>query len=198
MPTTHELLQSTLDFANVAHKGQFRKRPTNGIYIPFVVHPIHVMKTLWDWHMANVVISQAALLHDVIEDTETTEADIAQAFGVDVAKVVVELTFSPTNECMTKHDYMCSFAGKSAEALVIKLADRLCNLHDFRLTTPEHVVDYAREARPLFSAIEDRLGELRSKFGNDSVMKMCDHGREVLTSVFGRTVPLDMIGGKGA
>lgn len=72
-----------IDFAQKAHTGQYRK----GTRIPYIIHPLEVMKTLFPYTNDEAILV-AGILHDTLEDTTTTEEDILQNFGADVLALV--------------------------------------------------------------------------------------------------------------
>ncbi len=72
-----------IDFAVRAHNGQFRK----GTNIPYIVHPIGVMQKLLQY-TNNTDVVCAGILHDTLEDTQTTEQDIKNQFGNHILELV--------------------------------------------------------------------------------------------------------------
>lgn len=122
-------------FAAVKHKSQKRKDPEQ---TPYINHPIGVARILTyegDVEDANVV--KAALLHDTVEDTDTTLEEIEQQFGPDVMRIVKEVTDDKSLESKERkrlqivHAPLCS-----NEAKLVKLADKLYNLRDLERATP--------------------------------------------------------------
>lgn len=87
-------LDEAIAFAAIAHAGQVRKYTGE----PYVLHPIHVMRLLWDGGIKDTDILIAALLHDVVEDTGVNLSTIERRFGKFVAKLVDELTDKFTKE----------------------------------------------------------------------------------------------------
>ena len=107
-----------LEFATLAHKGQYR---WDGI-TKYIEHPKAVVKLLKSWKMYNQTVINAGYLHDVLEDTDVTKAEIRHVFGVECANLVSELT-RPSDA-----DYVEHCKGMSKLASLIKQADILCNL----------------------------------------------------------------------
>lgn len=108
-------------FARGRHGGQRRR----GSATPFWVHPVRVALSLAEWGEDNPLILQAALLHDVVEDTPTSVDEVAAGFGDDVASVVSQLT-APEGPEARAH-----YLGLGEAALPVrrlKLADRTDNL----------------------------------------------------------------------
>jgi GTP pyrophosphokinase len=131
-------LKEVLRFATEKHKGQ--KRDDGQDYI---VHPIRVAKLVdkykGQYSSNREILLAAALLHDTLEDTDTSYKELRDKFGEYVASLVLELTTAK---------YACKFIGKAqylAEkmqimtnyALTIKLADRLDNLCDLDNTSQD-------------------------------------------------------------
>lgn len=76
-------IQKAIVFATQKHEGQKRK----GTDIPYIVHPMEVMQILTDMHCEEAVII-AGILHDTLEDTDTTPEEIREAFGENVLAIV--------------------------------------------------------------------------------------------------------------
>ncbi len=80
----------TIIFAAGKHQGQVRKDENHS---PYITHPIAVAQAIAEiGQVADLLVLKAAILHDTIEDTQTTEEEIRQAFGQDVLEVVLEVT----------------------------------------------------------------------------------------------------------
>ena len=113
-------------FANVAHKGQLRKYTGED----YIVHPMAVLKMV-EKHGGSEVQQAAALLHDVVEDTTYTLADINANFGHEVATMVKWLTDtskpSDGNRAIRKEIDRKRLAEAPAEAQFVKLADMIDN-----------------------------------------------------------------------
>jgi (p)ppGpp synthase/HD superfamily hydrolase len=122
-----------LRFAIEAHRGQTRKDRRT----PYIVHPVAVMRVLsGELDVAEPDILCAALLHDVLEDTRCTAAQIRGRFGRRVARWVAELTIvpdlhGPTVPDSLKTQVLARAVGEiSWPAVLVKLADRVDNLRD--------------------------------------------------------------------
>lgn len=138
-----DLLEHARTFATIAHEGQMRKDGKNA----YIVHPERVVKILQQAGVTDKEVLAAAYLHDVLEDTK---ADISE-FPERVRKLVHELTKPPTLK--DKNAYIAGFAGKSPEAVLIKLADRYDNLLDGSTSMkPEWVKNYVAGADTLLLA----------------------------------------------
>lgn len=159
-----EILHDAIKIVNDWHFGVNRKNPINNVYLPFITHPIEVMKLVWTWGVDEDTCL-AALCHDVIEDTKITEVDIKNCFGEKVCSIVKELTKLPEDD---KIEYMNRFYTSSVEALVIKIADRNRNLLDFMRSDPKYASKYFGKALPLFDAMHKRSSDISKRFGYDT------------------------------
>ncbi|XP_054243704.1 guanosine-3',5'-bis(diphosphate) 3'-pyrophosphohydrolase MESH1 [Indicator indicator] len=129
-------LLEAVDFAARKHKGQRRKDPEG---TPYINHPIGVARILaHEAGVTDIVVLQAALLHDTVEDTDTTLAEIEEQFGQEVSGVVAEVTDDKTLPKMERKRLQIEHApGSSPRAKLVKLADKLHNLRDLNRCTPE-------------------------------------------------------------
>jgi (p)ppGpp synthase/HD superfamily hydrolase len=125
-----DMILDALRFATEKHDGQFRR----GTNLPYITHPVAVsyvvIQTKQSKHLLE--LATAAILHDVLEDTETSFTDLAVRFTPLVASLVHELTSDDREIARVgKREYMkAKMKGMSSYALVIKLADRLHNVSD--------------------------------------------------------------------
>lgn len=128
------MLRAT-SFAALKHREQRRK---NASQAPYVEHPIRVAEILATIGKVDaVVVLQAALLHDTIEDTETSFEEIEQQFGPKVAKIVSEVTDHKSLSKIERKQKQIEHASHiSSEAKLVKLADKIANLEDL-LTKPQ-------------------------------------------------------------
>ncbi|XP_067829376.1 guanosine-3',5'-bis(diphosphate) 3'-pyrophosphohydrolase MESH1 isoform X1 [Heptranchias perlo] len=123
------------DFAAKKHKNQRRNDPEG---TPYINHPLGVSRILsHEAAITDVVVLQAALLHDTVEDTDTTFAEIEEKFGEKVRSIVAEVTDDKSllkeerKQRQIEHAPHCS-----REAKLVKLADKLYNLRDLKRCTP--------------------------------------------------------------
>lgn len=151
-----ERFDEAKDFAEKAHRGQMRKWCGQ----PYVVHPIRVMQMAQVLY-ENKIISEdaviAAVLHDVIEDTKTTEQDIKKLFGDKVANYVRLMTNPSKGMTLPREDRKRidreHLASCPFEVQVIKIIDRIDNLLDMRDGPASFVRLYTKESVALFDAI---------------------------------------------
>ena len=155
-------LQQVMKLVVQAHAGQFRK----GIFsqVPYVQHLFDVHKRVvyyLNGHESHfythpVVIQSAALMHDLVEDTDVTLEDIRSLFGDLPASIVGELTRPESAEKTRKDKYkfLEGYKEKSIEAIYIKIADRYSNVMDYLADPNKQVYAsfYALQAYPVYQA----------------------------------------------
>ncbi|MBK9033106.1 MAG: bifunctional (p)ppGpp synthetase/guanosine-3',5'-bis(diphosphate) 3'-pyrophosphohydrolase [Myxococcales bacterium] len=129
-----ELLQA-IAFAAARHRDQRRKDAEAS---PYINHPIAVATALWhEGGVRDQLPLLAAILHDTIEDTATTAAELTAAFGAEVAAVVVEVTDDKSLPKARRKELQIEHAPHlSRAARLVKLADKLCNLRDIIASPP--------------------------------------------------------------
>lgn len=133
--TDYQRLLGALSFA--AHKHRFQRRK-DADATPYINHPIEVARTLVEvGGETDIDLLVAAVLHDCIEDTETTPGEIESLFGVEVLAIVLEVTDDkrlPKEE--RKRLQVEQASRKSERARKLKLADKICNVHDIQHHPP--------------------------------------------------------------
>lgn len=142
-----------------AHEGQYRKTGE-----PYIYHPISVARILAEMHMDSKSIA-AAILHDVIEDTEATKENIAELFGDDVSELVdgvsklTHIQFKNKKEQQAENIQKVLLAmTRDIRVIMIKLADRLHNMRTLGVMRPEKKRRIARETLEIYVPIANRLG----------------------------------------
>lgn len=155
-------IEKAYSFAVSKHEGQVRKSG-----IPYIHHLIEVAHIVSGLHAGPSTII-AALLHDVVEDTDTEVSDIKKMFGSDVAKIVDSLTKIQRLKLSKKgddssfvyEDHRKIFLGmaKDIRVIIIKLADRLHNLRTLDYLKPERQVAISKETMAVYAPIAGRLG----------------------------------------
>lgn len=130
------LLLEAANFAAGKHRNQRRKDQEE---TPYINHPIGVARILThEGGITDIAVLQAALLHDTVEDTDTTIDELESIFGPTVARIVEEVTDDkslPKQErkrLQVEHAPHCSHQAK-----LVKLADKLYNLRDLNRCTPK-------------------------------------------------------------
>ena len=143
--------------AELAHQGQMRKSGE-----PYITHPIAVSQILADLGIGPITIA-AALLHDTVEDTDYTLAQLQKDFGEEIASLVDGVTkldkvkFGEHAQAETVRKMVISMS-KDIRVLVIKLADRLHNARTWGFVEPEKAKKKAQETLEIYAPLAHRLG----------------------------------------
>lgn len=158
-PADERKIAEAFELAKKAHAGQFRASGR-----PYVTHPTIVADILVDMGF-DVPTICAALLHDTVEDTYITDADLRQKFGDEIADLVAGVTkldkiqFHNKEEEQAENMRKMFFAmAKDIRVMMIKLADRLHNMRSLMYLTPEKQRIIAKETLDIFAPIAGRLG----------------------------------------
>ncbi|MDR0963445.1 MAG: bifunctional (p)ppGpp synthetase/guanosine-3',5'-bis(diphosphate) 3'-pyrophosphohydrolase [Clostridium sp.] len=174
------LIEKAYNIAGSAHAKQFRKSGE-----PYIIHPLNVAAILADLEMDKETII-AGLLHDVVEDTDVTEADLVREFGADVALIVDGVTklekipLTRPDIALDKSDEklemqaenlrkMFLAMAKDIRVIIIKLADRLHNMRTLKYQKPESQVRIAKETLEIYSPLASRLGISKIKVELDDL-----------------------------
>lgn len=122
-------LVTALDFAARKHRDQRRKDAEAS---PYINHPIALAHVLvQEGGIDDPIVLAAALLHDTIEDTETSRDELREKFGTEIAAIVAEVTDDKRLPKQERKRLQIEHAGTlSPRARLIKLADKICNLRD--------------------------------------------------------------------
>ncbi len=156
------LVDRALKFATIAHADQKRKYTGQ----PYIVHPIEVMKIVQSVEHDEAMLA-AALLHDVVEDTDITIEVIADTFGEDVASLVDDLTDvskpEDGNRKTRKALDRAHSAKASARAQTIKLADLISNSSDILENDPKFAKVYLAEKELLLEVLTEGNAILRKQ-----------------------------------
>ncbi len=157
-------VKKAFELAKVKHEGQFRVSGE-----PFIMHPLAVANILADMGLDTHSVT-AALLHDVVEDTDTSEEDIVREFGDTVALLVSGVTklgkipYTSNEEQQIENLRKMFLAmAKDVRVIVIKLADRLHNLRTLGSMPEEKQRSKARETLEVFAPLAHRLGMAKIK-----------------------------------
>lgn len=134
---TDTLLIRAIDFAAQKHRAQRRKGNSDTPYINHVIDVLHILHVEAEIHDSEILC--AAVLHDTIEDTETSYDEITALFGVIIANLVMEVTDDKTLPKDVCKQLQISKAGLSShKARCIKLADKIANVRDLIDSPPSH------------------------------------------------------------
>ncbi len=158
-------IRAAYDMAKRAHEGQLRKDGS-----PYVTHCVAAADISVDLGLDEDSIC-AALLHDVIEDTALTHADIAHSFGAAVADIVEGVTkltrvqyTSKEDEQMENLRKMLMAMAKDIRVILIKIADRLHNMRTMDYQTPDKQRTKSLETMEIYAPIAHRLGMQQAKW----------------------------------
>ena len=134
-PSDTGLIIYAANFAAFKHRNQRRKDVHAS---PYINHPLALANVLSsEAGITDPVVICAALLHDTIEDTETTFAELQAAFGIAIASVVMEVTDDrKLPKAERKRLQIVHAATASRRARLVKLADKICNLRDLESSPP--------------------------------------------------------------
>ncbi len=154
-----DLLKKAYVVARDAHDGQMRSSGD-----PYITHPVAVALNLAKMHLDHETL-MAALLHDVIEDTEVTKEELADLFGDTVAELVEgvskldKLKFDNKEEMQAENFRKMVLAMvQDIRVILIKLADRTHNMRTLESLRPEKRRRIARETLEIYAPIANRLG----------------------------------------
>ena len=154
-----DLIRRAYAYGMKMHEGQFRKSGE-----PYFSHPVAVAAILTEQRLDDATIV-TALLHDTIEDTRSTYAEIAQMFGDEIAELVdgvtklTNLQLSST-ESQQAENFRKLFIAMSRDlrVILVKLGDRLHNMRTIRSMSPEKQAQKARETMEIFAPLAGRMG----------------------------------------
>jgi len=153
------LVRQAFEFSRQAHEGQFRKSGE-----PYISHPLAVAGILAGWHLDAQTLC-AALLHDVVEDTPATAGEIEERFGKAVSLLVEgvskldKLSFESEQHAQAENFRKMLLAmAQDVRVILVKLADRLHNMHTMGSMPPEKRKRIAGETLEIYAPIANRLG----------------------------------------
>jgi guanosine-3',5'-bis(diphosphate) 3'-pyrophosphohydrolase len=151
------LVLQALDFAARKHRDQRRKDAEAS---PYINHPIQLAAVLCrDGQVTDPVVIAAAILHDTIEDTNTTLDELRREFGAEIAQVVMEVTDDTLLRREERKRLQVETATQlSPRAKLVKLADRICNIRDVAFCPPATwSLERRREYFEWAKSVVDRL-----------------------------------------
>ena len=158
-PPDIERIEEAYHFSGKAHEGQYRDSGE-----PYVSHPLAVAGILAAWHLDPQAL-MAALLHDVMEDTEVSKAEISRRFGKPVAELGDGLSKlakieSQSQEVAQAENFrkMLLAMARDVRVILIKLADRLHNMRTLGAVPPAKRRRVSRETLDIYAPIANRLG----------------------------------------
>jgi guanosine-3',5'-bis(diphosphate) 3'-pyrophosphohydrolase len=176
-----KILLQALAFAADKHRNQRRKDIEAS---PYINHPISLASILCDeGHVSDIEVICAALLHDTIEDTDTTEQELIDSFGMNICHIVMEVTDDKTlDKAKRKQLQIYHATYLSDKAKLVQLADKISNLRDIEQSPPS---DWSLQRRGEYydwaKAVIDQLRGTNGKL--EILFDQCYEMRpEVLTS----------------
>ena len=154
-----DLIRRAYAYGMLMHEGQFRKSGE-----PYFTHPVAVAAILTEQQLDDATIV-TALLHDTIEDTKSTYAEVSRLFGEEVAELVdgvtklTNLQLSSTESQQAENFRKLFMAmSKDLRVILVKLADRLHNMRTIKSMKPEKQAQKARETMEIFAPLAGRMG----------------------------------------
>ena len=154
-----DIIRRAWAFSMQQHEGQ--KRASGE---PYIIHPLEVGQVLAELKMDSTAIA-AGLLHDAVEDTDVTSAELGKRFGDQVAHIVEGVTKLDKIKFANREDHQAENIRKMLLAMVtdvrvviIKLADRLHNMRTLEHLKPEKQQKIARETLDIYAPLAHRLG----------------------------------------
>lgn len=196
-----EIIKDAVEFATIAHEGQYRRSGE-----PYVTHPIAVAGIIADMRLDHHAVV-SALLHDVIEDTHFTKEDITERYSKVVAEIVDGISKISAIQFESKAEAqavsfrkMILAMTKDIRVILVKLADRLHNMRTLGVLRREKRKRIAQETLGIYSPIANRLGmnnlrveyedlcfqaiyPLRSKRIQQAVKRTRGHRKEIISTV---------------
>ncbi|GFE66400.1 RelA/SpoT family protein [Litoreibacter roseus] len=157
--TNEDLLRAAYDYGGLMHEGQTRHSGE-----PYFTHPVEVAALLTEQRLDDATII-TALLHDTVEDTKSTFAEIERMFGAEIAELVDGVTKLTnlqlsSNETKQAENFRKLFMAMSKDlrVILVKLADRLHNMRTIKHMRPEKQVQKSRETMDIYAPLAGRMG----------------------------------------
>lgn len=149
--TTGFLLKA-IHFSADKHRDQRRKDVPHS---PYINHPVRVADLLWEAGVRDVATLITAILHDTIEDTETSPAELRTEFGEEVLSLVLEVTDDKALPKAERKRLQIEHAPHiSPKAKLVKLSDKICNLDDILHSPP---ADWPLERRQEYALWTEKV-----------------------------------------
>ncbi|MBR1690819.1 MAG: bifunctional (p)ppGpp synthetase/guanosine-3',5'-bis(diphosphate) 3'-pyrophosphohydrolase [Oscillibacter sp.] len=159
-------IRAAFAFADKSHEGQKRKSGE-----PYIIHPLAVAQIVAEELRLDSESIEAALLHDVIEDTPATHEDVAKLFSPTIADLVEGVSKLTRIQYATKEDEqmenlrkMLIAMSKDIRVILIKISDRLHNMRTMEYQSPEKQKQKSLETMEIYAPISHRLGMQRIKW----------------------------------
>jgi guanosine-3',5'-bis(diphosphate) 3'-pyrophosphohydrolase len=172
------LILKALEFASLKHRDQRRK---DMVASPYINHPIALANVLChEGGLTDEVVLAAAILHDTLEDTQTTPAELRDAFGDRIAGIVEEVTDDKNLPKAERKRLQIEHAPAiSREAKLVKLADKICNVRDVADHPPakwdlQRRQEYFEWAKAVVDGLRGTHPELERRFDEIYALKPRD------------------------
>lgn len=177
MQFRHALLLKAIGFAAEKHRHQRRKDPEAS---PYINHPIDLANVLLhEGGVRDTTVLIAAILHDTLEDTETTPEELGALFGGEIRDIVREVTDNKTLKRRKRKELQIKHAPHlSRKARLVKLADKICNLRDVAANPParwplKRQIEYFDWAKAVIDGLRGTHARLEALF--DEVYEQRPH-----------------------
>ena len=159
------IIDKAVDYAKAKHASQTRKDGS-----PYIIHPLAVAQIVTEMGL-DIDAILGALLHDTIEDTDTSHEDIEKLFGPTVAELVEGVTkltradFSSREQAQMENlRKMFMAMSKDIRVVLIKIADRLHNIRTMQYQTPAKQIAKCQETMDIYAPLAHRLGMQKIKW----------------------------------
>ncbi len=154
-----DLIRQAFQYGKEMHSGQYRHSGE-----PYFTHPVAVAQILAEQQLDDATII-TALLHDTIEDTNSTYSEVAQLFSSEVAELVdgvtkltnLQLSSSETKQAENFRKLFMAMS-KDMRVILVKLADRLHNMRTIRAMRPDKQAQKSRETMDIYAPLAGRMG----------------------------------------
>jgi len=170
MPTHMETVLRAAAFAAEKHRNQRRKDQEAS---PYINHPIQVAHILVQADVEDPEVLAAALLHDSIEDTNTSFEELEIVFGYEIANIVAECTDDKNLSKLERKQAQIDHAAKiSRQAKLVKLADKIANVNDMNDAPPagwslERKREYFDWAKQVVDRMRGTHARLEARFDGE-------------------------------
>ena len=159
------IIDKAVDYAKAKHASQTRKDGS-----PYIIHPLAVAQIVTEMGL-DIDAILGALLHDTIEDTDTSHEDIEKLFGPTVAELVEGVTkltradFSSREQAQMENlRKMFMAMSKDIRVVLIKIADRLHNIRTMQYQSPAKQIAKCQETMDIYAPLAHRLGMQKIKW----------------------------------
>jgi guanosine-3',5'-bis(diphosphate) 3'-pyrophosphohydrolase len=179
MQFRHALLLKAIAFAAEKHRHQRRKDPEAS---PYINHPIDLANVLvQEGRVRDTTVLIAAILHDTLEDTQTTPDELAAAFGGEIRDIVMEVTDNKQLKKRKRKELQVKHGPHlTRKARLVKLADKICNLRDVAVNPParwplKRQIEYFDWAKSVIDGMRGTHARLEALF--DEVYSLRPHAQ---------------------